>query len=203
MKYDLEKLHQSSGEPLRSYIRRFSETRNTIPNIGDSEAISAFTRGLHHHQELCSKLYRKRPQTIGKLLKVANSYVDFEEADRQFKDDVARASRLDHHPCHDDDRREERRYEDRVRRYDDHECHHNDRPKGSRAAQPCRHRPKNFINNIEQPRAKRNFNAAYEKLLDGPCPIHNDSMHTMRQCYGMAKALRDEEKNGSGARTMS
>ena len=26
----------------------------------DSEAISAFTRGLHHRQELCSKLYHKR-----------------------------------------------------------------------------------------------------------------------------------------------
>jgi len=60
-KYDLEKLHQMSGEPLRNYIRRFSETRNTIPNISDSEAISAFTRGLHHHQELRSMLYRKRP----------------------------------------------------------------------------------------------------------------------------------------------
>ena len=82
MKYDLEKLHQTSGEPLLSYIRCFSETRNTIPNIGDNEAISAFTRGLHHHQELCSKLYRKRPQTIGKLLKVANSYADFKEADQ-------------------------------------------------------------------------------------------------------------------------
>ena len=56
--------------------------RNTIPNIGDGEAISAFTRGLHHHQQLRSKLYRKRPQTIGELLKVANSYVDSEEADR-------------------------------------------------------------------------------------------------------------------------
>ena len=66
--------------------------RNTIPNIGDSEAISAFTRGIHH-QELCSKLYRKWPQTIGELLKVANSYADSEEADRQFKDDVAHASR--------------------------------------------------------------------------------------------------------------
>ena len=43
-KYDLKKLHQTSGEPLRSYIRHFSKTRNTIPNIGDSEAISAFTR---------------------------------------------------------------------------------------------------------------------------------------------------------------
>ena len=78
--------------------------RNTIPNIGDSEAIFAFTRGLHHHQELHSKLYRKRPQTIGELLKVANSYTDSEEADRQFKDDVAHASRLDRHPHRDDDR---------------------------------------------------------------------------------------------------
>jgi len=56
--------------------------RNTIPNMGDSEAISAFTRRLHHHQELHSKLYRKRPQTIGELLKVANSYVDSKEVDR-------------------------------------------------------------------------------------------------------------------------
>ena len=60
-KYDLEKLHPTSREPLRSYIRHFSKTRNTIPNIGDSEAISALTQGLHHHQELRSKLYRKRP----------------------------------------------------------------------------------------------------------------------------------------------
>ena len=82
MKYDLEKLHQMSREPLRRYIRRFLEMRNTIPNMGDGEAISAFTRGLHHHQELRSKLYRKRPQTIGELLKVANSYADSEEADR-------------------------------------------------------------------------------------------------------------------------
>ena len=55
--------------------------RNTIPNIGDSEAISAFTRGIHH-QELCSKLYHKRPQTIGELLKLVNSYIDSKEADR-------------------------------------------------------------------------------------------------------------------------
>ena len=104
-KYDLEKLHQTSGEPLRSYIKHFSETRNTIPNIEDSEAISAFTRGLHHHQELRSKLYHKIPQTINKLLKVANLYAYSEEVDRQFKDDVARASHSDRHPRCDDDRR--------------------------------------------------------------------------------------------------
>ena len=48
-KYDQEKLHQTARDPLRSYIKRFSETRNSIPNINDSEAIAAFTRGLHHH----------------------------------------------------------------------------------------------------------------------------------------------------------
>ena len=45
-KYDLEKLHQSSGESLRDFIRRFSETRNSVPNITDAEAIAAFTKGL-------------------------------------------------------------------------------------------------------------------------------------------------------------
>ena len=39
-KYDLEKLHQTSGEILRGFIRRFSETRNSIPNISDGEAIA-------------------------------------------------------------------------------------------------------------------------------------------------------------------
>ena len=42
-KYDLEKLHQTSREPLHSFIRPFSERRNSIPNISDSEAIAAFT----------------------------------------------------------------------------------------------------------------------------------------------------------------
>ena len=45
-KYDLEKLHQSSGESLRDFIRHFSETRNSVPNITDAEAIAAFTKGL-------------------------------------------------------------------------------------------------------------------------------------------------------------
>ena len=45
-KYDLEKLHQSSRESPRDFIRHFSETRNSIPNITDVEAIAAFTKGL-------------------------------------------------------------------------------------------------------------------------------------------------------------
>ena len=45
-KYDLEKLHQSSGESLRDIIRCFLEIRNYVPNITDAEAIVAFTKGL-------------------------------------------------------------------------------------------------------------------------------------------------------------
>ena len=45
-KYDLEKLHQTSGESLRGFIRRFLKTRNSIPNISDGEAIATFTNGL-------------------------------------------------------------------------------------------------------------------------------------------------------------
>ena len=67
-KYDLEKLHQTYGEPLHSFMKRFSEIRNSIPNISDNKAISAFTRGLHYHKQLCSKLYLKRLATIGDLL---------------------------------------------------------------------------------------------------------------------------------------
>ena len=47
-KYNLEKLHQSSEESLHDFIRHFSETRNSIPNITDTEVIVAFTKGLWH-----------------------------------------------------------------------------------------------------------------------------------------------------------
>ena len=67
-KYDLEKLHQTSGEPLRCFLRCFSRTRNSIPNISDSEAIAVFTKGLLYHEQLRGKLYHKRPPTIGELI---------------------------------------------------------------------------------------------------------------------------------------
>ena len=70
-KYDLEKLHQSFEESLRDFIRCFSETRNSVPNITDAEAIAAFTKGLRHEQ-LHGKLYCKRPTTIGELIQTTN-----------------------------------------------------------------------------------------------------------------------------------
>ena len=96
-KYDLEKLHQSSGESLRDFIRHFSKIRNSFPNITNVEAIAAFTKVLQHEQ-LHGKLYHKRPTTIGELIQIANGYADAEEAER--------AARSAHHQRRDDDRRE-------------------------------------------------------------------------------------------------
>jgi hypothetical protein len=63
-KYDLEKVRDYQNEPLRDYIRRFSETRISILNINSDEAISVFIRGLHHHDALRTKLLHKRPDLV-------------------------------------------------------------------------------------------------------------------------------------------
>jgi hypothetical protein len=63
-KYDLDKVRDYLNKPLCDYIRRFSETRIFIPNINSDEAISAFIRGLHHHDALRTKLLRKRPDSV-------------------------------------------------------------------------------------------------------------------------------------------
>ncbi|XP_066341615.1 uncharacterized protein [Miscanthus floridulus] len=166
-KHNLEKFYQRTGEPLRGYIRCFSEMRNSIPNINDGEVISAFIRGLYHHPKLRSKLNQKTPRTIGELLQIANPYADAKEADQHHKDDVTQTSRSERQPRCNDDRREERGDDDRDRRY-------NDRPEGSKARQFHHRRLDNAIALVEQPHAKRNYDDNYENLLD-------------------AKAYRDEE----------
>ena len=59
-KHDLNCIYQKPSELLRSYIRRFFEMRNSIPNITEAEVITAFIRGLHH-RELRSKFNCKPP----------------------------------------------------------------------------------------------------------------------------------------------
>ena len=74
-KHDLNRIDQKPSELLRSYIRCFSEMRNSIPNITEAEVITAFIRGLHH-RELRSKFNRKPPTGIGKMITTANQYAD-------------------------------------------------------------------------------------------------------------------------------
>ena len=70
-KHDLSRINQKPSELLRSYIRRFFEMRNSIPNIMEAEVIIAFIRGLHY-RELRSKFNCKPPTGIGEMITVAN-----------------------------------------------------------------------------------------------------------------------------------
>jgi hypothetical protein len=80
-KYDLEKVRDYPNKLLRDYIRRFSETWISIPIINSDEAISAFIRGLHHHDALRTKLLYKRLESVQDLLIVAKKWADADEAD--------------------------------------------------------------------------------------------------------------------------
>ena len=86
-KQDLNRIYQKLSELLHSYIRRFFEMRNYIPNIMEAEVITAFVRGLHH-RDLHSKFNRKLPTGIGKMITTANQYVDAEEAEVRLNKDV-------------------------------------------------------------------------------------------------------------------
>jgi hypothetical protein len=108
-KYDLEKVRDYSGKPLREYIRRYLETRLSIPSISNKEAVSAFIKGLRYHDDFRNKLLRKRPTNIHDLLHVAKKWADAEDTDLQLKEDTRRLPRSDHAARCDDRRRNEHR----------------------------------------------------------------------------------------------
>jgi hypothetical protein len=88
IKYDLEKVRDYSGEPLWECIRRYSETRLSIPSISNEEAISTFIKGLCYHDDFRNKLLCKRPTTVHDLLQVENKLADTEDADLHLKEDT-------------------------------------------------------------------------------------------------------------------
>ena len=90
-KYDLERIRDRKNEPLRDYIRRFSDMRLKILKISHDEAISAFIKGLCFHEVLRSKLVRKRPTTVAELLTTAKNYDDADDTEKLIREDVRRA----------------------------------------------------------------------------------------------------------------
>ena len=121
--------------------------------------------------------------TIGELIQIANDYADAKE--------TKWATRSDRPQHRHDDHRKERHYDDRDRRQDDREPRREDRPDSSIGRQGHRRWPDNSINTVNA-HAKRTYDADFGKLLDGPCPIHKDAKHTMRECRGLKIALGGE-----------
>ena len=93
--------------------------------------------------------------------------------------------------CPDERRHSDRRYDDRDHRQDSG----HDRPEGSRAGQYRRRRPDNIVATIDKPRAKRNYDKQYKKILEGPCPLHKNNKHKMKDCLGLAKEFQTKKKD--------
>jgi hypothetical protein len=87
-KYDLERIWDCRNEPLRDSIRCFSDMRLKIPKISHNEAISTFIKGLRFHEALRSKLLRKRPSTVAKLLAMTKNYADADDVEKLIREDV-------------------------------------------------------------------------------------------------------------------
>ena len=93
--------------------------------------------------------------------------------------------------------RQPRRYDDRLndRRHNDR-CFNNrsynhdsgrDRTEGPKPGQNHRHRLDHIVVVVNKPRAKRNYDEQYQKILDGPCPLHKNAKHKMKNYLGLAK----------------
>jgi hypothetical protein len=78
--------------------------RLKIPKMSHDEAVSAFIKGLRHHDALRSKLLQKRPTMVYELLATAKNYTDADDAEKIIKEDVEGPSRPKHPLCHDDNR---------------------------------------------------------------------------------------------------
>jgi hypothetical protein len=77
--WDLRSCRQQSGESLRDYIWRFSKQRTELPNITDSDVIRAFLVDTTCH-DLVSKLGRKTPTKVSKLMDIATKFASGQEA---------------------------------------------------------------------------------------------------------------------------
>jgi hypothetical protein len=90
--------------------------RLKIPKISHDEAVSAFIKGLRHHDTLTNKLLRKRLTTVSELLATAKNYADVDDAKKIIKEDVGGPSRPKHAPRRDNNRNDRGRNDNHDRR---------------------------------------------------------------------------------------
>ena len=72
---------QEQGESIRSYVKRFFDTRATIPNVADDNVIDYFQSGITI-QSLYRDFGRNRPKTVVDLRDMMQCWADEEEQER-------------------------------------------------------------------------------------------------------------------------
>jgi hypothetical protein len=193
-KYDLQRIHDARDEPLREYIRRFSDMHIRILRITNNEDIEAFITGLRYHNDLRDKLLHKRPITVVDLLTTAKKYADADDAKKLLNEGTSKAP---YSPRRDDYRDNHRRddfrgrSDIRDRRNDNHDrrdnrnqhSDHRDNFKGKRA-----HDDDDEVIAVKKFGGHHNYEEDYAKALKGPCPAHPKSNH-MLENYKVLKEI--------------
>src|SRR3954467_10798895 len=70
---------QRTGESIRSYILRWSNTKNSAAHISEERAIDAFRDGVKR-QDFKEELGRVKPKTLDHLMDIANRWADGEDS---------------------------------------------------------------------------------------------------------------------------
>jgi hypothetical protein len=205
-KYDLQRIHDARDEPLREYIRHFSDMRIRIPRITDNEAIEAFITSLCYHNDLRDKLLHKWPITVLNLLTTAKKYVNVNDAKKLLNKGTGKAP----YSPRRDDYRDNHRHDDfrgcsniRDRHNDNRDRSDNRNQHGDRRDNfkgKCARDDDGEVNAVKKFGGHRNYEEDYAKALKGPCPTHPKSNHTLENCkvlkeiYRRKQALENADK---------
>src|SRR6185437_10906094 len=77
-RHALSMINQEQGESIRSYVKRFFDTRATIPNVADDDVINYFQSGITV-QSLYRDIGRNRPKMVVDLRDMMQRWADEEE----------------------------------------------------------------------------------------------------------------------------
>jgi len=158
-------IKQEQGESIRSYVKRFFDTRATIPNVADDDIINYFQSDITI-QSLYRDFGRNHPKTVVDLQDMMQRWADEEEQERSGF----------------------------PRRNNDNGKRHNDRGGPSNQRNPTRKRkPDDTIGTMDRiPRGKKGDKPQdqFDKILHNKrCPIHPKSNHSIWECTILRKSF--------------
>src|SRR6185369_5658854 len=115
---ELRACKQRSDETLRSYIRRWTEIRNSVGTISEDRAMDAFTQGLAR-KDFREALGREKPSSLAQLIKNATEWADGEDSVRRSRASPPRDNHDSGSRSRRDSYRDDRRRKRSKRPYDD------------------------------------------------------------------------------------
>ncbi|XP_015697671.1 uncharacterized protein LOC107303416 [Oryza brachyantha] len=171
-KYDLYQVQQRKNESLRAYIKRFSEVRNSIPDIKDDVVIAAFRKGVRD-EPFIAKFTKKEPIMVKDLFNMANSYAAAANA--------VSASQRDKHegkeqPSGKGKEKEHKKDSDSRKR-----------------------KLEELVAVAERHPIQRPKMSDYDKVMNSKCPYHLKSSHLAKDCFVMRHYAEQLAKGQSGA----